>query len=396
MDVRNIFFSIISGLFLIGWSMPSKGQDYRYNLKFNISERNFVDTIPIEFVDDQVYIPFTAGGEKYRMLLDTGSSHGILYNDSPIAWKQKVGKITSYDANGTPSQVDMVELPTFSIGHLSISGYKCSLLTGDTGGMHADYDAVLGFDLFNKGITAKIDVRDGIMVLTDKIGFFEKEGGHALRYKIPRWVPVITVHPFGTNKDEARFDTGSRRLYVMSSEARKKISLTDESFGTQIEGISYGSRAIGSFGPESSSEVVFLKLEEWHWGDYPFFDYHTMTTQGTSRIGAEILRYGSIVINPKRKRLFFQPFEAEGSKVGNSQTEIAFIPSGNLASVGLIWEGSRHYHNGFRQGDVILGIDGKSITSFSQFVTYPFIQGRKYKFTVRDKTGKIRIVESER
>jgi hypothetical protein len=393
MNARNIIISITLGLFFIGWSTPSEGQNYSYNLKFYISERNFVDTIPIEFIDDQVYIPFTTGGKKYRMLLDTGSSHGILYRDSPIVWKQKVGCITSYDANGTPAKVDMVELPPFRIGHLSISGYKCSLLAG---GIHAGYDAVLGFDLFNKGITAKIDVKDSIMVLTDKTGFFDKEGGYALRYKIPRWVPIITVHPFGTNKDEARFDTGSRRLYVMSSEVRKRISLADESFASQIEGISYGSRAIGSFGPESSSEVAFLKLEEWHWGEYPFFDYHTMTTQGISRIGAEILRYGSIVINPKRKRLFFQPFNAEGCKIGNSQTEIAFVPSGNLASVGLIWEGSRHYRNGFRQGDVILSIDGKPITSFSQFVTYPFIQGRKYKFTVHDKTGKTRIVESER
>ena len=76
--------------------------------------------------------------------------------------------------------------------------------------------------------------------------------------------------------------------------------------------------------------------------------------------------------------------------------DIAFVPKDGRASVGLIWEGSRQYQNGFRQGDVILSIDDRPIFTFRQFLSYPFINGKKHRFTLRGADGSLRIIESER
>ena len=386
---------ILFTLYIILYVTVSNAQSYSYNTKFTLSARNFVDTIPIEYVDNQIYVRVTSGIHTYRLCLDTGSSQGIVYTDGSFPYVRKLGKIISHDANGASSEIEVVQYPDFTLGHLTIHGYSGSYLRSAVG--HRDYDAVLGFDLVNKGLAMKIDTEAGVMILSDNSNYFEQEEGYTLKYKLPRWVPIITISPYHGCFDEVRFDSGSRRLYVMSDETFQRLRYQGDDFSSQIEGISYGRRAIGSFGAERSSEVGFLWLDRMRWGDYSFYDYHTMTTQGKSRIGAEIFHYGSVVFNPRRKTVKFQPYSHTPScMVSNNQMEIAFVPSNGRPSVGLIWEGSRHYKNGFRQGDIITHIDGKRIVTFQQFLSYPFLKGYSHMFTVVGVDGETRIVESER
>ena len=82
--------------------------------------------------------------------------------------------------------------------------------------------------------------------------------------------------------------------------------------------------------------------------------------------------------------------------VSNEQMSIAFVPKEGRASVGLIWEGGRHYRCGFRQGDIITGVDELPIFSFAQFLAYPFIKGQEYRFRLQGADGRERIVVSER
>ena len=376
-------------------ALLSHAQNYTYGTRFTLSASHFVDSIPIEFDNDQIYVNVFARGQSYRFCLDTGSSQGIVYTDSHFPWVRKLGKITSHDANGISHKIDVVEYPDFHIGHLTIHGYPGSLLNSHID--HTRYDAVLGFDLVNKGLAIKIDAEKSMMIVTDDTDYFNGECGFAVKYRLPRWVPVIKVTPYIGCTDEARFDTGSRRLYVMSAESRRKFSARYPDFNSQIEGTGTGSRAIGSFGAEKTSEVAFLWLDELQWGGFSFCDYHTMTTQGTSRIGAEIFRYGNVIMNPRRKELIFQPRDpAITCLVSNEQMDIAFVPVNGRPAVGMIWEGSSHFQNGFRQGDLILSIDGQGVRTFPQFLAFPFIKGHRHRFTVMGSDGIIRQIESER
>ncbi len=393
--IKEIMKRYMQFALLFGIAMASRAQSYHYNTKFNISARHFVDSIPISFENNQIYISACSESQNLRFCLDTGSSKGIVYTNSKMACPNKLGKITSHDANGRIKKTDVVEFPPFSIGDITFTGYAGSLL--DTNIPHKGYDAVIGFDIFNKGLSAKIDARNGVMVITDDHNYFSNEEGHVIKYKLERWVPYISVSPYAEYEDKARFDTGSRRLYVMSDDCRNRLSSQDPLFNSQIEGLAFGSRAIGSFGAEQADEVAFLHLDNLKWSDFSFKNYHTMTTQGMSRIGGEIFNYGSIIINPKRKTLTFQPYEDPAEvTVANKQMNIAFVPQDGKAKVGLIWEGSPHYKNGFRQGDTILSIDGKKVNTFQEFVSFPFIKDYIHVFTVLGKDGYVRDIHSER
>lgn len=391
--MRKILLAALSGFLLHG--NYSQAQEYSYNVKFTVSKKNFVDSIPIEFHNGRIILKAYSGDREYRFLLDTGSSQGVIYENSMFNYVRKRGTITSHDANGTSHKIMTVEYPRFRIGSLVIEGYCGSLLPRQSNS--DSHDAIIGFDIINKGLLAKIDIASGMLILTDNRRFFDREVGYVMKYRLLRWVPNVKLSPFPNCTDEARFDTGSRRLYEMSNCSCTTFSKAIYEFGSQIEGITHGSRTIASFGKEDHAQMAFLHLDRVMMGGFSFTDYHTITTQGNSRIGSELLNYGSVIINPFRKEITFCPYKDEGYyEVCNKQMDIAFVPMNGKASVGIIWEGSRHFRNGFRQGDVILSINGAPIDTFDLFLSYPFVEGYTYTFMVRGADGLIRTVESER
>lgn len=60
-------------------SLYAQAQMHSYDTSFTFSQTNFVDTIPIEVVDDQIYIMGTAGGRPCRFNLESR------YNINPVS-----------------------------------------------------------------------------------------------------------------------------------------------------------------------------------------------------------------------------------------------------------------------------------------------------------------------
>ena len=415
-----------------GFSLSAQ-QLHRYNPNFGLSAENFCDTISIDVEDDLILVPVQINNKVYRFCLDTGSSQGMVYANSNIPNLVPLGNIISRDANNHVDTVQVIQLPPFTLptnsSQLTVSGYVASLMPRHS--ISDKYDAIIGFDLFNRGICAKIDKQRGLLILTDEKKLFraEEKVGYTLRYKLKWFVPYLYVSPFVRHTDEALFDTGAPLFYTMSRESFDQHLASDlanlhKNLGAgierQVEGRAEGHLTLGGFGLEKKDEVVFLHLDRLKWGDFAFTDLHTITTQGASKIGAKLLDFGTVIINPFRKHITFQPYPnevpssgEEGSgvvakpspigegwggapssiRVGNKQFSVAFVPYKGQAVVGLIWEGSPPYKAGMRQGDVILQIDQRPITSFADFQRFGFIKGERHRFRLRDQQGVEKIVE---
>lgn len=360
----------------------------RYNVKtISYSKKDFVDSIHIEWEREQIYVPVQIEGKHYRFLLDTGAAQAVIYTDTPISGCIPVGNIRSHDATGRMDTVQMAVLPPITLGTVTFSGCRATIQSRPVQGRN--FDGIIGFDLINCGLCAKIDVRQRLLILTDRRYFFNGEQGIDMKYKLQFHVPYVDVSPFGSYHESTLFDTGSRRLYAINRQsfdvcAQKAGSLID----TQVEGRSMGRHTIGLSGPEPLSEVVFLNLSQLRMGDFTFSNLHTLTTMGDSHIGAKVLDYGSMVFNPKKKRIRFQPYHQQiEASVDNEQLDIAFVSENGMPCVGLVWELGEPYRLGFRQGDIILKIDDFIVKNFTHFVVWPFVVGREYRFTVRDMSG---------
>ena len=376
--------------------IEADAQQALYSKKLALSDRNFVDSIEVEWQRSQVYVPITIGNKRYRFLLDTGAAQSVIYADTPIDGCTPAGEIRSHDANGAINMVPMVILPPFTLGHLTVS--QCQATIQRRPVKVPNVDGIIGFNLINSGLLAKIDVRNRLLVLTDRKKFFKSEQGYDSRYKLRFHVPYLEVNPAGRYKEAALFDTGSRSLYVMNRQSFDHCAaLVGNLIDTQVEGRSMGRHAIGHFGVEPLSEVIFLHLSRLRLGLYSLCDLHTLTTLGESHLGASLLNYGSVIINPRKKRVTFQPYHSLPSdSVSNRQLEIAFVSDQGRPCVGLVWEQGEPYRLGFRQGDIITKINDSIVESFSQFLSWPFIVGKEYRFTVCDRDGHTRIIRWKR
>lgn len=372
--------------------LNTQAQMHSYDTSFTFSQTNFVDTIPIEVVDDQIYIMGTAGGRACRFNLDTGSSQGSVYMGCGIQGLRPLGNVVSRDAAGNLDTVSVVELPSLTIGKLTLQHYVASVFRPQT--PRRTNDAILGFDLFNKGLCCKIDARHGWMILTDRRDYFDREPGVGLHYRLKWFVPYVLVSPFKRHTDEVLFDTGSRQLFTMNKESFDVHAYKSKNVESQVEERVNGSFTIGQLGAERPSEVVFMKLDRLKWDTFSFKDVRAMTTQGASRIGASILRYGTVTINGFRRKIFFQPYEGGDSvEVNNKTYTVAYVPGKDgRAMVGLLMKDSPEYRAGLRQGDTIVAIDGKAIATFADFRLYPFVKEQTYRLTVRGMNGMERQV----
>lgn len=377
------------------WGTAAMAQMHGYNTNFGYSLRHFVDTIPIEVEDDQVFVRVTMGGRSRRFNLDTGASQGVVHSEEHAAGWAELGNVVSRDGVGNLDTVRVVRMPPFQLGQLTVTDYVASVIPRRHS--RQDYDGILGFDLLNKGLCCKIDTRRRIMVITDRRDFFDGEPGYGLRYKLKWFVPYVLVSPFKRHVDEVLFDTGSRQLFTMNKQSFDEHAYKSKNVGSQVEGRAEGSFAIGQHGAEERDEVVFLKLDRLKWDEFAFQNVRAITTQGASRLGARMLNYGTVTINGFRRKITFAPYDGTDSvEVNNRQRRIAYVPRNGRATVGLVLEDSPEYRGGLRQGDTIVAIEGRAVASFDDFVNYPFVEGRTYSITVTDRQGRRRLVSFTR
>lgn len=368
-------------------SVPTDAQVYRYNLKFTFSEKNFTDTIPIEYDRDQLFLPVDIDGHRLRFKIDTGSSTTVIYDDSPIRTISELGHIRSTDATGASHPVRVVALPPLHIGRLTVNGYSACVHHRMVHRSHED--GILGFDLFNKGLAAKIDTRRGVMIITDQKKLMKEEQGEAMRYQLKSFVPYVKASPVNGVVEDMLFDSGSRELYAMNKQQFDLLESKDSGMSQLVEGRGQGSIAIGHFGAEKASEVVLLALPSLRLGNFELRDIHCQTFQGSSHLGAPLLKYGALVINPFGKQLIFQPYDHQNyCIVSNPQFEIAIVPTRDgKPSVGLVWERSEAYQQGFRPGDIIEKVDDQPAGDFQSFIRRSYIIDHIYTFILRDTRG---------
>ena len=363
---------------------------HRYNThEMTVGKADFVDTIQIEFVGDQIYIPVYIDGKRHLFNLDTGSSQGVAYIGANTGYSSPLGNINSRDANGLTDTIPIVEYPELKLGSpdgLSIRGYKASLLQRHN--KHNIYDGIIGFDLFNKGLQAKIDAKRKRLILTDRKNYFDKEPGFEIKYKLKRWTPYLSINTWLDYNEPVLFDMGSTDLFVVNKTHFDAERKKDPRVPKLVEETTYGQNTVGSYGAEKRDLIFFLRFPTLPWGNFTFRNVHSYTTQGDSKFGGAILNYGTFVINPKRKRMKFWSYTGGNSvEVNNHIDDVSYMEDDGQTVVASIRHTSEYYKDGFREGDVVVSVDGRMVSGIDDFNNIKFTKGKTYKFILKDSRG---------
>lgn len=372
-------------ILLVMLATDSDGQIKRYDTDFFVSQHDFLMAVPIEVERGQIYVTLDFGGRLCRFKLDTGASQGILYDDVQLPGVRSLGTIESEDAAGNIRQMQTVQLPPFRLGSLTISSYKVQRMRRNI--VRRGEDGIIGFALFNKGIAARIDVREHQLTLTDRRNHYAYTPGEVLKYRLRKHVPYIKISPFAGVEDEVLFDTGSPLPYAVNAGRFAQMRSENPGISEQIEGTTYGSHAIGHFGTERSGPITLINLRRLLWGSFAFHEVHCTTIRGGSHIGASLLDYGAVVINPFRHQLVFQPYDGMPSvTVANRLHDIVIVERNGWAMIGMVMQESKAWAAGFRPNSIIESVNGQPLT-FEQFLRFSWIRDQEYLFTLRLPSG---------
>ena len=337
----------------MGMALPANAQ---YFSKMRFKEKDFCDTIPIEFRRGRIFIPVEIEGRQHQFIFDTGCSVGLLFTDRAVTLKKKFGFSLVNDAANRMRLTSVKRIPEMHIGHLTVRNYRVILSPGRSM-INTEYDCqqivgCIGSDLIAKGRTVKIDTQKGIMVITDRQGVFDHEEGFRFPFKVDVRVPYLQV---STRADKPRwcmFDTG----FPGFLDVRRKDITDADTLDTAV-----GSITAGIYGTTDEERLMLLRLDSLRIGDCVFRQVTTnLQSANDFVLGSSVLKFGSMVIDYHSRQMIFRPYHYDnGVTVANTFNDFVMMPrdDDNLY-VTLVWSKSRSHALGVRVGDRLSSIDG--------------------------------------
>lgn len=340
-------------------------------LDFSIQESNFVDTIGFEFKKGQIIIPVTCEGKVYHFCLDTGSGCGVLNATTNITYVATGTVAKNNDANNVSSMSKIVKLENIQLGKLHIANYP--LLLNEKQDFSCLNDGLIGFNLLRKGLKMKIDIQKRHIILTDQPKMFANESGQAVKY-ISYDVPLVTFKVSFGLKDYAIFDTGSSVLFSMNKTTiydGSKLPKRNKGYRAFLSQTIWSDSGYGSISLSGAQydSCFFMKLQQLNVLGVCLRDVPSQTSNGFCSIGVKILKYGSIVIDPFKQKMLFQPYENNTTiDVNEAPTNISVGFKDGQCFISMINPNSDIYKQGGRKGDRIKTLNGDEITDVCSFL----------------------------
>jgi hypothetical protein len=348
----------------------SFAQEIMSLVKTSVEQKNFVDTIQFEFIKNKIIIPVTIGNEEKKYFFDTGAPLTISKNLQTSMNYHLLTKRIMVDANGTRDSVEIVEVKEFEWGKIKFRNSASVVANLDTVLFQCfGVEGCIGPNILN-GMIIKIDVKNKHLIVTDKKTFFKSDKGYtvALKNKDKQNSPVLSISPFKKTKEEIFFDTGDDSFYNLSNRNflffNERVDLTKNILHKGV-----GSRAVGMFGNEKDSLNHLLKSNDFKIGKLSFSNvYIGETFNSNSRLGADILNYGVVILDFIRQKFTFIPYDKVDSAISLPTPfhDFYLILENGKLKIGLIWENSESYKIGLRKGFIIKQINHLDLENFCE------------------------------
>lgn len=355
--------------------------------KGNIVQQNYYEEIPIKLVYDKIVVPVTINGKTYQFLLDTGAPNLIskeLYDELNL---EKRASATLSDANNVKQLIEVIEIPSIQIGNLIFENQVATVYDLKNHNPLSCFriDGFIGSNLLKKSII-KISKNDKKIILSDQIKKIKpKKKPTKIKLIGIQKAPYIQFSFLSNNKvvaiDWVLIDTGMDGFYEMSN---LNYKIFEHQKSIQVIGKSTGSNGVGLFGAGIPSEQTLLQVETASLNNTIINNLIINTTDdNNSRIGADFLNYGDLIIDFKNENAYFEfekilTISEKIPKFNNTIIDDKFV-------VGLVWD--KNLEDKMSFGDEIISIDSNTISEMSmcQILGLKNILKNKVSYTIEVK-----------
>lgn len=276
-----------------------------------LHSKELTDTIPLTFEYNMPVVKALINGQERRFLLDTGSSASILMLGTGDDYTLAGDSIEMEDAHGE-KQLTGYTQADFRLG--CFEGKKNFYFMPYNEVLHGLFDGILGMDYLEyMGVVVKIDVKRGHLIVTTDKRLFNREKRKKTTYKRDRTDRLpklkVKVSPGGKVKN-VLFDTGFNEMLELRMEDLERLmnSCRGEAFRQQLTGTAYGGNQGTALQQRDSMGRTNFRLKEMKALKTKLYDIdaHAEVTSD-SKLGAAILNHGAVIINARKRKIYFLP-----------------------------------------------------------------------------------------
>ena len=377
--MKSIFF--LFALLFTGLSSSVAQKPSDWINKDALQNKNFVDTIEFETIINKIIIKVKIDSVERKFMFDTGAPCMIKADILPLINHKFKEKRNLQDVRGRVHEHSFITLDSLKIGNtkfINVPAFDIKNENLDELFRCLDFDGIIGSNILN-GILVKIDYQKKLIILSDRPEAFLKQSKAGDLSISPHGKPFIDIKISSKVKDKVLFDSGDDGFYSISNNSvskfkKSKFKLSDYLIDT-----------IKISDSQSISKLLFSDLKL---SNVNFKDVVTITNSlSYSRIGSELLKYGSLVLNFKDKEFIYEPYDQSAKEIHLPQAIRDFsisIDSG-VMKISQLWPNSISRKIGIKEGDQLLELNGNKIESPCEFFLSDGLKANSEKIVIKIK-----------
>lgn len=351
--------------------------------------------IGYENVRDKIIIKAVIGKKTYRFIVDTGAPTMItqtVFDELKLA---VLKKLEINDANGSADSLIVTNISEIKLGDVMVNDIPALVAKDPLIFNCHKVDGFIGSNLLRNSIIS-FSSKDHKLILTDqveKLSLNKKQSADLILNKAQS-SPFIDIKLTGSKSGTLKvlFDSGMEGLLDISL---KHYAILEKKNIFTLIGRAMGNSTLGVNGIGRDTSQYRLNVKAMNINGALLKNVTMQTTASdNSRIGSELLHYGTLTLDYINKLLYFNPY-TDNIDIAKKVFPISVTIKDKKLIVALIWD--ENLQKELSVDDQILFVDDKDYSNIDPcefIVGNSIFEGKnKLVITVKNKKGEIKKVE---
>jgi hypothetical protein len=333
----------------------------------NIEQAKYFERINYQKIKGKIIVEVTINSKPYKFFFDTGAPFSISEKVYKELNPQAIEKMDIQDQSGAKDSMQVIMLPKLNMGDLVFINTPGLVLPQNNSRVFDCFgvDGTIGSNMLRNSVV-QFDDQNNQLTITDnaKIFYLKKKQYQQLELSNVQSSPYIKVllqKGIQKGDDKILFDSGSSDFYEMCNGAFNFFQGRFDLMDKIAEGEGSFTLGVHGFADKQKGHAVNIPELVINTTKFNKVFVHT-TSNGESRIGSKLLRYGKTTLDYKNKHFYFEPYEnIDLDELSERLWSIGTIFQNGKTVIGIIWDKS--LEKDINLGDEILKFKGANFAT---------------------------------
>lgn len=242
------------------------------------------------------------------------------------------------DSNGAAVSTSVVNIPSLKLDSV-FTFTRLQAMKWAEGDMleNLHIDGVIGYNLLKQGIL-KLDARTGSMTFTNYDGGLGIDYTRAIPMLPDTYLTMLRVQLKDGACDTVMFDSGAKSFYELSTKSFSRLRTVSKAL--EVKGAGQGVLSLGAAGLEGKSQKYRVVIPQFRLGNFLFEEVTSVTTDAVdSRIGSDLLRYGTVIVDYRSNVFYFIPYDNRKKlNLYEKDWDVVITVMDDHLCAGLVWD----------------------------------------------------------